>query len=189
VPYPFAHPAAVLPLARPMGRLGVPAALVIGSMVPDAWYLVPGMVRADSHSFAGLFWFCLPVGLLAYVGYYRILRNCRIPAFPPIAVACSILVGALTHVAWDAVAHSYAYEGVHVLQHASTVFGAAFVVWWCSGSVRLAAMLGALLAATGMALFAATDIAALRSALREAGVALAWIAGLAFVAWRVTSRS
>lgn len=190
MPYPFAHPAAVLPLMRPMGRLGVPAALVIGSMVPDAWYLVPGMVRADSHSFTGLFWFCLPAGVLAYVGYYRIVKNSTIPAFPPIAVACSILVGALTHFAWDALTHSYAYEGVYVLQHASSVLGAAFIVWWCSGSLRLAAGLAALLAATGAALFAAApDIVALRAALREAGVALAWVAGLACVAWRLATRA
>lgn len=184
MPYPFAHPAAVLPLMRPMGRFGVPAALVIGSMVPDAWYLVPGMVRADSHSLTGLFWFCLPVGFVLYL-----LWKGSQPRAPAAAVACSILVGALTHIAWDAVAHSYAYAGVYVLQHASTVFGAAFVVWWCSGSVRLAAMLGALLAATGMVLFAAADIVALRSSLREAGAALAWVVGLAFLAWRLASRS
>ena len=59
MPYPFAHPAAVLPLARLLGRAGSPSALAIGSMIPDAWYFVPGLVRADSHGAAGLLWFCL----------------------------------------------------------------------------------------------------------------------------------
>lgn len=185
MPYPFAHPAAVLPLIRPMGRLGVPAALVIGSMVPDAWYLVPGMVRADSHSFAGLFWFCLPVGFVLYL----VWKGSR-PRAPAPAVAVSVLVGALTHFGWDAIAHSVAWHGVHVLQHASTVCGAAFVLWWCTGSLRLAAATGTLLAAAMVALIAGTEnLAALRGALREAGVVAAWIAGFVFLAWRLAPRS
>lgn len=184
MPYPFAHPAAVLPLVRPMGRLGVPSALVIGSMVPDAWYLVPGLVRADSHSLEGLFWFCLPVGFVLYL-----LWNGARPRAPLSAIASSILIGALTHLGWDALTHSYAYEGFYVLQHASTVLGSAFIVWWCTRSVRLAAAAGALLAAAGIAFLLGTDnVAYLRSALREAGVVLAWIAGLSFLAWRLLSR-
>jgi Domain of unknown function (DUF4184) len=62
VPYPFAHPAAVLLLARPMGRFAVPSALVIGSVIPDLWYFLPFVGREASHSPAGLFWFCLPAG-------------------------------------------------------------------------------------------------------------------------------
>jgi len=47
VPYPFAHPAAVLPLARPMGRFAAPSALAIGSVLPDLWYFVPLADRAE----------------------------------------------------------------------------------------------------------------------------------------------
>ncbi|MGQ0546349.1 MAG: DUF4184 family protein [Betaproteobacteria bacterium] len=161
MPYPFAHPAAVLPLIRPMGRFGVPAALVIGSMVPDAWYLVPGLVRSDSHSFAGLFWFCLPLGFAFYL-----LWNGARPRAPFPAVACSLLVGALTHFAWDAVAHSVSWRDINVLQHASTVLGTAFIVWWCHGSVRLAALAAAAVVALGAMLHAVTpDVNALRSTL------------------------
>ena len=35
MPFTFAHPAAVVPLLRPLGRYGVLSALVIGSIVPD----------------------------------------------------------------------------------------------------------------------------------------------------------
>jgi len=185
VPYPFAHPAAVLPLVRPMGRFGVTSALVIGSMIPDAWYLVPGLARAGSHSLAGLFWFCLPLGFLLYL-----LWNGRQPRAPFCAVAASLLVGALSHFAWDAVAHSYAGNGINVLQHASTVLGSAFIVWWCYRSVRLATATAAALAIAGVVLmFAAPDPAALRATLREAGAAAAWILGASLLGWRLLSRA
>jgi hypothetical protein len=187
VPYPFAHPAAVLPLIRPMGRFGVASALVIGSMVPDAWYLVPGLARADSHSAAGLLWFCLPVGLLVYV-VFRYFRNESISAAPWHAVVISLLVGALTHFGWDALAHSYAWQGINVLQHASTLLGAAFIVWWCYRSVRLAALAGVLLAVLGAGLMlVAPDPAALRGTLREAGAGAAWILAASLFAWRLIS--
>jgi hypothetical protein len=180
VPYPFAHPAAVLPLIRPMGRLGVPSALVIGSMVPDAWYLVPGLVRADSHSLAGMFWFCLPLGYLLYL-----LWNGSRARAPLHAVAASLLVGALTHFGWDAVAHAYAWRGVNVLQHASTVLGSAFIVWWCLGSARLAILAGAALAGAGAALYAIyPDGNAARSALVGPAAALAFAL---LAAWRLRS--
>jgi hypothetical protein len=187
VPYPFAHPAAVLPLIRPMGRFGVASALVIGSMVPDAWYLVPGLERADSHSASGLLWFCLPVGLLAYV-VFRYFRNESISAAPWHAVFISLLVGALTHLGWDSLAHSYSWNGIHVLQHGSTVLGTGFVVWWCYRSLWLAAMAAALLGGTAAAMvLLSPDLAGLRAALREASAAAAWILGASLVAWRLIS--
>lgn len=187
MPYPFAHPAAVLPLIRPMGRFGVTSALVIGSMVPDAWYLVPGLERADSHSAIGLLSFCLPVGLVAYLAYHY-LRTSSSPAKPWHAVVVSLLVGALTHLGWDGVAHAYSWHGVHVLQHASTVLGAAFVVWWCTRSVWLAAMASALLAgAAAVLILVSPDLAALRAALRETGAAAAWILAASLLAWRLIS--
>lgn len=186
MPYPFAHPAAVLPLIRPMGRFGVTSALVIGSMIPDAWYLVPGLVRSDSHSASGLLWFCLPAGLLVYV-VFRYFRDESISAAPWHAVVISLLAGALTHLGWDGIAHSVSWNGIHVLQHASTVLGAAFVVWWCYRSVWLAAIATALLAGAAAALIALSpDLPALRAALREAGVGAAWILA-SLAAWRLIS--
>jgi hypothetical protein len=182
VPYPFAHPAAVLPLIRPMGRFGVPSALVIGSVVPDAWYLVPLLDRSDSHSLSGLLLFCLPAGILVEILWRQSLRA------PWLAVAISILAGALTHFAWDALTHSYAYRGMYVLQHASTILGSAFIVWWCTRSLWLSALAGALIAGAGLALVATSaDLSALRAALREGSVAAAWVAGAAWLAWRLIS--
>ena len=146
MPYPFAHPAAVLPLVRPMGRFAAPSALVIGSIVPDLWYFAPSVDRVASHSVAGLFWFCLPLGVASYVFFHLLLKQPLIallssrlaaftsPALPPApwyAVLVSVWVGALTHVAWDDLTHLAEYPNSYNFpQHISTALGSAILVWW-----------------------------------------------------------
>jgi hypothetical protein len=150
VPYPFAHPAAVLPLARLMGPLAVPSALAIGSILPDLWYFVPLASRDQSHSIAALFWFCLPLGLGAYLLFHLVLKQplvalisprlgafaCpRLPRVPLYAVAASLLAGALTHIAWDHLVH---FPHPPWLQHASTALGTALLAGWIWLKVRKA---------------------------------------------------
>jgi hypothetical protein len=150
VPYPFAHPAAVLPLARPMGRFAVPSALGIGSMLPDLWYFVPLVERSDSHSVAALFWFCVPAGLIAYALFHLALKQpliallsprlgsftcAGLPPRPWYAVVASLLVGSMTHVGWDDLTHSDSHRW---LQHASTLAGSAILSWWMWRKLRRA---------------------------------------------------
>ena len=80
MPYPFAHPAAVLPLAA---RFGVPSALVIGSVAPDLWYLLPFIDRAQTHSLSGVLAFCLPAGLLLYLLFHFVLKEPLIALLSP----------------------------------------------------------------------------------------------------------
>jgi hypothetical protein len=158
MPYPFAHPAAVLPLVPMLGRLAVPSALVIGSVVPDAWYLFPGLQRADSHGAAGLVFFCLPVGFVAYLLFHLLVRDAVVALLPrriaaklafPLpdaswtAICLSLIVGAMTHVGWDIAAHSLVWRGVTILQHASTAFGTLALAWWCARWLRRAPARGA----------------------------------------------
>lgn len=212
MPYPFAHPVAVLPLVRPMGRFAVASALVIGSVLPDMWYFVPLASRADSHSAAGLFWLCLPAGFAAYVMFHLLLKHPLIallpqavsrrlgsftspglPAVPWHAVILSLLVGALTHILWDGLTHSndHAVHGHNWLQHANTALGTAILAWWIWRKLRRApvaaapaelsalaracttvALVGAMaLSAWWSAEWSAFDLAALRSFLRNAGMA------------------
>jgi hypothetical protein len=155
MPYPFAHPAAVLPLARPLGRFAVPSALAIGSMAPDFWYFVPFVQRPESHSIAGLAWFCLPAGLVLYTLFHLLLKQplialvsprlgCYTPAAVPDAplraVVLSLLAGALTHLAWDGLTHSddEAVQGHNWLQHASTLAGTLVLAWWAVRKLRQA---------------------------------------------------
>jgi hypothetical protein len=206
MPYPFAHPAAVLPLVRPLGRFAVPSALAIGSMAPDFWYFVPLLERGDSHSLAGLAWFCLPAGLILYTLFHRFLKqpliallSPRLGAFTPAgapdvplhAVMVSLLAGALTHLAWDALTHSYDHglQRHNWLQHASTALGTMALGWWSWRKLRLAAaapaplspvarvcILLALFAAAALAAWVtagppAADLRALRQFLRTGGFA------------------
>jgi hypothetical protein len=125
VPLTIAHPVAAIPLRRPLGRLGVLAALVIGSITPDVPLFLPlGLGRTVTHSALGLLWFCLPVGVLAYLLYdyvldrplralmpealqrrlWRVGRDARPPVWAP-SVLVSLLAGAATHSAWDSFTH------------------------------------------------------------------------------------
>ena len=115
MPFPLAHPAAVLPLRR--CRSFDFAALVIGSITPDLAYLSgPFHLEDLSHSLPGAILFCLPAGLLAFWGYRRLAlrvwpasRNTDLAQ--PLSlrgwarIALSLLVGTLTHLLWDSFTH------------------------------------------------------------------------------------
>ena len=124
MPFTISHAAAALPLRR-FGKIHLPlAAVMIGSMSPDYAYFVPGgFERVATHSIAGLFLFCWPVSLGLWLLFVRVLElptTALLPEnwrtrFPPsdremtlrvLALASiAVLLGALTHLAWDAFTH------------------------------------------------------------------------------------
>jgi len=126
MPFTLAHPAAVLPLARRLPRVTVLSALVVGSVVPDFEYLLPiGISRTSSHSIAGLFAFCLPVGFFTYLLYHLLFKRplaglmppwiaARLPEFTKSGlpqrsgalVGVCLLAGAATHLLWDSFTHA-----------------------------------------------------------------------------------
>jgi len=126
MPFTLAHPAAALPLRGRLGRLGSTPALAVGAVIPDLPYFLPlGLSGAQSHSVAGLLWFCLPAGLVAWAAYRVVVRPFAVVLAPaaiaarfglggPLAwswaglrgAAVSVVVGASTHVAWDSFTHS-----------------------------------------------------------------------------------
>jgi hypothetical protein len=123
VPFTFAHPAAVLPLRRFLWFPG----LAVGSMAPDvAYYLpVPGGPET-THSVTGLLGADFLLGILLLATGRLVLapllavssRGWRARVAPPgliarlrtwrarIVAAGSLIVGAATHLAWDAVTHT-----------------------------------------------------------------------------------
>lgn len=154
MPFTFAHPAAIVPLRS---RVTVTSALVVGSIAPDCEYLLRGQLTSTvSHTIAGVVLFCLPVGVVVYA-VVRALRGAltallpryvrtRLPAGrwtgSPVAVAASIVLGALTHVLWDSFTHrngwfvtrlgyqQVRYGGVpfyRLLQHGSSMAGFAVI--------------------------------------------------------------
>ena len=159
MPYPFAHPAAVLALGPLMGRLAVPSALVIGSIVPDLWQALPFGSRQLSHSGSGLLLFCLPVGLAVYLVFHLLLKNACMALLPPAlarrvrgfavtglpsaswhAVLASLVAGALTHLLWDGLTHDHDAQAhsINWLQHASTHVGTLALAWWLWRKLRSA---------------------------------------------------
>lgn len=126
MPFTLAHPAAVLPFRGLLGGWAAPSALVIGSCVPDLPYFIPFGVRSDStHTAFGLFWFCLPMGLVAYFLFHRLIRQpisflmprgirerlpvkTLTPATLTSIVVC-LLLGAMTHTLWDSFTHEGAF--------------------------------------------------------------------------------
>jgi hypothetical protein len=170
MPFTVSHIAAVLPAHRWFTRANVFSAAVIGSMVPDFGLLAPGFLsRWQTHSLEALFTFCLPVGLATYWLTLLLLRPAVIEvlsdraylrlraAAPPASItlpgawlyaAAALLIGAGTHLIWDAFTHENA-RGVRMfplltdygpelsghplhlytwLQHGSSLIGLAVVV-------------------------------------------------------------
>lgn len=145
MPYVFAHPAVALPLYGCMGRFGILSALVIGTLVPDLWYLAPSFLNRDaSHSGPGLLLFCLPVGMCLYVLFHRLLKQPLLALLrrPPVAnldnqvettgqkpsrlaVPVSLMAGSASHILWDAFTHEdgFVVESLAYLRLRLATFG------------------------------------------------------------------
>jgi hypothetical protein len=124
MPFPLAHPAAVLPLRRYCPRRLSFLALVIGSLTPDLGYAFEHLhVALFSHRLlAGSFGFCLPAGLVLVAAIYALRRPmvgilparyrraiwplCERPAGSPVRIALSLLIGAWTHILLDSITHA-----------------------------------------------------------------------------------
>lgn len=172
MPFTLAHPAAIIPLCRCLRHPGAVSALIIGSMAPDFVYWLPVPIyRETSHTIPALFSFCLPAGFSVFLLYHILIKHpivallprtisMRLPPPPPLSwhprhialVFLAVLLGAITHIAWDAFTHyntpmtrllpfleaplmtgnGYVIRVYKVLQHGSTVvgFGVLAVVGW-----------------------------------------------------------
>jgi hypothetical protein len=170
MPWTFAHPAAVLPLrSLCRDRLSF-GALIVGSMTPDlGYYFGCFAIATTAHTLWGLATVCLPSGL-ALLAIIRILhrpvadilpfryrhRLLSLPLLPRISTptafcyaSIALLIGALTHNAWDSFTHKTGYSVLRwpilqsalfslggrtfrlyeVLQHVSTVLGTIILFW------------------------------------------------------------
>jgi hypothetical protein len=166
MPFTISHAAAVLPLRK----LRLPlAAMMIGSMSPDFPYFLPGdLSRTDTHDLEGVFTVCWPVGLLVWLSFVHLLERpsiellpepwrTRMPrsdtrfSFRSLGLASlGVIIGALTHIAWDAFTHGGTPVGnlfpilsadlfyvrgrqvplYFVLQVLSSVAGLLALAWW-----------------------------------------------------------
>jgi hypothetical protein len=127
MPFPLAHPAAVLPFRRFKGLNF--SALVIGTLVPDIGYLF-SEGSGLSHQALGSILFGLPVGLLILTAFYAFraalvvrmpegVRRSLVPlckrAPGPVWIAVlSLIIGIWTHVLWDSVTHPDGWLVEHI---------------------------------------------------------------------------
>ena len=125
MPFTISHAAAVLPFSK----WGIPACrwprLMIGSMSPDFAYFLPvGMARTSTHDLDGILLFCWPVGLALWLLFVHLLERPTIELLPAAwrvrmprsnrtvspevlgFASIAVILGAMTHVAWDAFTHA-----------------------------------------------------------------------------------
>lgn len=171
MPFTISHAAAVLPLKKT--RLPM-AALMIGSMSPDFSYFLPvELARGSTHNLGGILFFCLPVSLALWLLFVRVLEpptvellpspwRERVPRSDPLTwrglglAAIATVLGAITHVVWDAFTHAHtfvtdAFPAMHaeafriygspvrvyfILQVLSSIFGLLALTWWAKGLRR-----------------------------------------------------
>jgi hypothetical protein len=136
MPFTISHIAAVLPLHKPLRRLGLMSAATIGAMAPDLDLLLPiHLTREQTHGPLALLTFCLPVGLAAWALFQALIKPALIEVLPDriyrrlfaehrgprlgsvqawIYAAPAVLFGALTHIVWDGFTHEDA-NGVRLL--------------------------------------------------------------------------
>lgn len=168
MPFTVAHAAAAPPLWRLSGRRLVLSAVAVGSMAPDFEYFVHLRThRTIGHTVPGLFLQCLPAALVVLAAWHLVVKRPLAALLPPrlaplaahagepfpfwpaprLACICvSVLLGSLTHLAWDSFTHSsgfvvrhvelldvYLGRGAHVydvLQYLSGVAGMSLLVHW-----------------------------------------------------------
>ncbi|WP_157392504.1 DUF4184 family protein [Nocardia terrae] len=110
MPFTLAHPAAVLPLRRALWFPG----LVAGSIAPDVpYYLSIGIDGELTHSLPGLPMDVVLGGILVGIAWAlrrtvegMIGKTVTMSRPGPVNAVAAMLVGALTHLAWDAFTHT-----------------------------------------------------------------------------------
>src|ERR1700677_3677984 len=76
MPFTLTHIAAILPAAAAAPRALPFSALVIGSMIPDLpLFIALPVSYATTHSIAGLFVACLPVGLACFLIFQNVMKR------------------------------------------------------------------------------------------------------------------
>jgi hypothetical protein len=127
MPFTISHAAVILPFTRLLNRWRLLSACVIGAMIPDFGLFFPWRLdRVETHSAIALITFCLPIGLITYWIFQKMIRTPVLEVLPEGAyarsrifaapadmgslrqwarAACGVLAGAVTHLVWDGFTH------------------------------------------------------------------------------------
>lgn len=128
MPFTFCHPAIILPFKKFSPKYVSMTGLIIGSMLPDFEYFIRlQLIGVYGHTFAGMFYFDLPLGIILCFVFHNIVRDSLINSLPGflynrfsflsqlnwnhyfrihyLIVVVSILIGTASHIFWDAFTH------------------------------------------------------------------------------------
>jgi hypothetical protein len=127
MPFPFSHPAAVLPFKN-LSWFSL-SALVVGSLTPDFEYFFRLKLHGRyGHTLEGIFLLDIPMGLLILFVFHLVVKRPLVQHLPnyfqarlhqlvsvdywnyakanSINVILSLLIGICTHVLWDSFTHA-----------------------------------------------------------------------------------
>ncbi|WP_207432421.1 DUF4184 family protein [Sabulibacter ruber] len=129
MPFTFSHPAIILPLIKIPQRWRSATGLIVGSMAPDfEKFIRMSLHDPHSHTWQGIFYFNLPMGILLCFVFHLIVRDALIDHLPAFlrqrfnrykrfnwkayfkrhygVILLSLLVGIVSHLGWDSFTHS-----------------------------------------------------------------------------------
>jgi hypothetical protein len=132
MPFTFSHPALILPARYMPNRFYSFTGLIIGSMSPDFEYFLRMTVGSlYSHTFWGIFYFDLPVGIALCFIFHDIVRDPLIDHLPEglrerfwdlkafnwnknfkaswKIILISLIIGTASHIFWDDFTHPLGY--------------------------------------------------------------------------------
>lgn len=127
MPFTLAHPAIFLPFRRLHSQYLSWSALITGAMTPDfEGILMLNPKKEYGHTWAGMFYLDLPLGLLLLWVFHRYVKYTLLQYLPDalsgklagftvthtkkgMAMVLSLLIGISTHLLWDSVTHRNDY--------------------------------------------------------------------------------
>lgn len=110
MPFTLSHTLAVWPFLDKLQRWFCPVGLLLGSMVPDFHYILPIEVeRHFTHSFAGILFWAVPIGVLFSVPIYLLYHPISYRGIRWLALILGLALGASTHNFWDAFTNGSGY--------------------------------------------------------------------------------
>jgi hypothetical protein len=118
MPVTPAHAVAARPLHKWLPALPL-SALVIGAMSPDyEYFLRLAPITRDAHAPNGLLFFCVPVSIVVWFVFRRLIRPALVELLPPglsgalgpasrswLLALVAVAIGAVSHVVWDGFTH------------------------------------------------------------------------------------
>jgi len=169
MPFTFSHPAIVLPATYLPKKYYSLSGLIVGSMTPDFEYFIRMRdFSRYSHTWPGVFWFDIPLGLLIIFIFHNVVRNTLIRHLPfflnvrfsvfekfdwnkyfqknILIVLISLVVGIVSHLVWDSFTHhgEYFADMIPLLSDKHNILnhnvGGAFLFQYISSVVGLIIM-------------------------------------------------